>query len=293
MNIIDKPNHRSSHTAITIRGGGIIFTFSVLLVPVFSEFHYYYFLAGLLIISVVSFLDDVNPLSSKVRILFQLVAVGLLLYQLSNMALPIYLTLCLAIGIIGVINAVNFMDGINGITGAYALITLSSLWYINTFVIEFTINNLIITAIIGVVVFNYFNFRPRALCFAGDVGSVSIAFIIIFLIGQLIFKSSDWIYILLLLIYGLDTSTTMIFRILRKENILEPHRSHFYQFLANEKKKSHLFVASSYSIAQMLINVFVVIFLPHSVLALFFCLLVGVCIFVGLRFFTEGKTKLL
>ena len=292
-NIIDKPNHRSSHTRITIRGGGIIFPLAMLLYPAFFGMDYPYFLAGLFIISLISFLDDLDPVSSKIRIAFHLIAVGLLFCQLELFVFPFYWVLLALILSIGIINAINFMDGINGITGSYALIALLSLLYINVQVVGFTSNNLICTAIAAVLVFNYFNFRSRARCFAGDVGSVSIAFVLIFLIGQLVTTTGNLSYILLLLVYGLDTSSTILFRILRREQILEAHRSHYYQFLSNERKIPQLYVSAGYALAQLLVNTILLWKLRHQTLLLLLFLTVATALFIGLRFCMEGKNRLL
>jgi len=238
FNIIDKPNHRSSHTSITIRGGGIIFPVAILAFSFYAGFVYPYFLTGLLLISFISFVDDIRELSSKARILFHLTAVALLFYQLNLFILPFYWILAALIFVIGTINAINFMDGINGITGGYGLITICTLYYINTYIIPFTSSGFLIIAILAVLIFNFFNFRTKAKCFAGDVGSVSLAFIVLFFLLQLIIKTQNLSYITLLLVYGLDAVTTIVFRLIRHENIFEAHRRHLYQFLANEKKNA-------------------------------------------------------
>ena len=113
-------------------------------------------------------------------------------------------------------------------------------------------------SILGCVVFLFFNFRQKAACFAGDVGSVTIAFWIISLLLKLIFISGDWKYLLFLSVYGVDTILTIIHRLFLKQNIFKAHRLHFYQILANERKKPHLVVTSIYAIVQLLINLFVV-----------------------------------
>lgn len=292
-NIIDKPNHRSSHSMITLRGGGIIFPLGLLLYPMFYGFEYQYFLTGLILIGFISFMDDINPVSSKVRICFHLVAVSLMFYQLQLFDLPISWIIIAFIFVIGSINAINFMDGINGITGSYAFVTLCTLLFINIYVVEFTSSDLLTTAIISVLVFNYFNFRTKAKCFAGDVGSVSIAFIIIFFTLQLILKTENFTYILLLIVYGLDTVTTILFRIIRKENIGEAHRSHFYQYWANERKIPHLIISMMYALVQLVVNLFVVLLMPSSLFVLCTSLLFCFAIFLVLRFATEGSTKLL
>lgn len=291
--IIDQPNHRSSHSTVTIRGGGIIFSLSLILYPLHFGFEYGYFLLGLGAIAFISFMDDISSVSNKLRIVFHLVATALLFYQLELFDLPIYLIILAFFMVIGSINAINFMDGINGITGAYALITLCSLLYINIYLIEFVTTSFLITSIISVTVFCVFNFRTRAKCFAGDVGSVSIAFIILFFLLQLIIKSGNLNYLLLLLLYGLDTVTTIVFRLIRKERIFEPHRSHFYQHLANERKMPHLLVSSIYALVQLTLNMGVVFLMPRSAFILCLSLFFAGVIFILVRFSLEGKAKLL
>jgi len=293
-NIIDHPNHRSSHTQITIRGGGIIITIAVLLCSFYYKIEYGYFLIGLLLISLISFIDDIKPTSNRIRISFHLIAVALMFYQLGIYNLTFYWILLGFIFVIGTINAVNFMDGINGITGGFGLVTSLTLYYINDHVILFIDSKYLIIFIIALVVFNFFNFRTKARCFAGDVGSVSMAFIILFFLLQLIIKTNNLSYLLLLWTYGLDTSTTILFRIIRKENIFEAHRSHFYQFLANEKKMPHLVVAGFYMIAQLIMNVILInLFSSLIIVALILWVLFTTIIFILIRMVFEGPGRLL
>jgi len=292
-NIIDRPNHRSSHTQITTRGGGIIFPIAFLLGSFYLGWEYVYFLIGLLLISLISFIDDIKPASRRMRMIFHVTAVGLLFYQLKMYDLPIYWILLGFIFVIGTINAVNFMDGINGITGGYGLIALLTLYCINKFIVVFTNDNYLIISIISLAVFNFFNFRKKAKCFAGDVGSVSIAFIILFFLLQLILKTGNFNYLLLLLIYGLDTATTILFRILRKENVFEAHRNHFYQFLVNEKKVPHLLVTGLYMLIQGIINVLLIIFLSWSVINVVLLITFAALVFILIRLVMEGPKRLL
>ncbi|TKC13078.1 glycosyltransferase family 4 protein [Pedobacter polaris] len=292
-NIIDKPNARSSHSTITLRGGGIIFVIAGLIFYLFAGFQYSFFIIGLFAIGTISFLDDILTLNNKIRLGVHLLAVLLLFYQWQLFVLPWYVLIIAAIFVIGTINAYNFMDGINGITGGYSLITIASLYYINTEVVVFTSNDLLIIVGLSLLVFNFFNFRKKAKCFAGDVGSVSIAFIITFLVGQLILKSESSTYILLLLFYGLDTATTVFFRKIRKENIFKAHRSHFYQYLANQLKWNHLIVSGLYVVVQLLINCTIVLVIKDSmVFALIFITVFTTSFFI-MRFLVEGKTHLL
>jgi len=200
--------------------------------------------------------------------------------------IPVYIL------VIGTINAYNFMDGINGITGAYSLITILSLYFINESQISFTLSEWLIVAALSLLVFNFFNFRKKAKCFAGDVGSVSMAFIIIFFLLLLILKTGDIKYIGLLLVYGLDSISTILFRLIRRENIFEAHRSHFYQYLANVKGLPHLWVSALYMVVQLLVNVLIIYSEWNSVTFLIFILVSGI-VFVGIRFGLEGKGNLM
>lgn len=262
-NIIDKPNHRSAHTQVTLRGGGIIFPVSFILFCLFNlneAIHdYWSFGAGLLAICVISFIDDVKTLSSRIRLSIHLISVSLLLYFTGAFTLmPSWVWPILFILIIGTLNAYNFMDGINGMTGTYSFVTLSSLLYINTEIISFTDNNFIIYPILASLVFLFFNFRKKAKCFAGDVGSMGIGFWVIGLITLLIMKTQDYKYILLLSIYGMEVVLTIIERLMLKENIFEAHRRHLYQLFANEKKVSHLVISCVYAVFQIFVNIFLI-----------------------------------
>ncbi|RBQ03569.1 MraY family glycosyltransferase [Pedobacter miscanthi] len=293
FNIIDKPNHRSSHTMVTIRGGGIVFTLAGLIFFFIFKFQYPYFILGLFLITLISFLDDIFTLNNKVRLSIHLLSVLLMFYQWQLFSLNWYWIPIALIFVIGTINAYNFMDGINGITGGYSLLAITTLYYINEKIILFTSSDLLIVIGLSLLVFNFFNFRRKAKCFAGDVGSVSIAFIIVFLIGQLILKTNNFNYILLLMFYGLDAVTTIIFRVIRKENIFEAHRSHFYQFLSNEKKWPHLVVVTIYILIQLIINSLIVIFIGSNLVSALFLILVSGILFLIIRFQMEGSNRLL
>ncbi|WP_113637123.1 MraY family glycosyltransferase [Nubsella zeaxanthinifaciens] len=293
FNIIDKPNHRSSHTSVTIRGGGIIFPLAVLAYSLINGFHQVYFVIGLLAIATISFLDDVLTLNNKVRLSIHLTSVVLLFFQWNLFNLSWYWILIALIFVIATINAYNFMDGINGITGGYSLLAIATLYYINQTIVNFTDNELLIIVALALLVFNLFNFRTKAKCFAGDVGSVSIAFIIVFFIGQLILTTQNLSYILLLLVYGTDTAFTVLFRKIRGENIFEAHRSHFYQYLSNQLKLSHILVSCIYIFVQLLINLLLIKFALTDMLHGVSLLALFVGVYLMLRFKMEGSQKLL
>jgi UDP-N-acetylmuramyl pentapeptide phosphotransferase/UDP-N-acetylglucosamine-1-phosphate transferase len=253
FNIIDKPNERSSHSAITIRGGGIVFMMAALVVLWQHAAAFWLPVAGILVIGLISFLDDIYTLPNKVRLLVHVIAVTLMFLYLQVMALPLLAILFLYILVIGIINAYNFMDGINGITGLYSLVILGGLQYVNMMQVQFVEEDMIWMPMIACVVFLFFNFRKKAVCFAGDVGSVTIAFWIVTLLLDLILTTDNWIYILFLGVYGVDSILTIIHRLLLQQNIFKAHRLHFYQILANEQKVPHLWVSAAYACIQALI----------------------------------------
>ena len=254
-NIIDKPNERSSHTKVTLRGGGIIFYFGALACFLTSGFEYPWFLLALTLVTFISFVDDIKSTGQMTRLLFHFSAMTLMFYQWGLFSLSWWWIVIALIVCTGIINAYNFMDGINGITSGYSLVILAALAYVNKEVVTFVEADFIYTVICSVLVFCFFNFRKRAKCFAGDVGSVSIAFILLFLIGRLIIGTGDFSWIVLLSVYGVDSVLTIIHRLMLHENIGLPHRKHLYQIMANELKIPHIMVSSIYMAVQAIIIV--------------------------------------
>ena len=257
-NIVDKPNERSSHHDTIIRGGGIIFLFAAL-ITLFMQPGLWLPLSAIIIIGIISFLDDMHTLSNKLRILIHLIAVSIIFYWLHIFKeFPVYSVVIFYIVVIGTINAYNFMDGINGITGVYSLVILGGLQYINLNQVNFIKPDMIWLPMLGCIVFLYFNFRKIAKCFAGDVGSITIAFWIIILLLQLMLTTQNLVYILFLLVYGIDSVLTIIHRLFLKQNIFKAHRLHFYQLLANEYKLPHLAVSCTYAVLQLCIIIMVI-----------------------------------
>lgn len=253
FNIIDKPNERSSHSRITLRGGGIIFYFGALAYFLSNQWEYPWFMLALTLITFISFVDDVRSTSQGLRLVFHFTAMALMFYQWGLFSLSWWWIIIALIVCTGIINAYNFMDGINGITGGYSLIILGALAYINEEMVSFAEPALIYTVLCSVVVFCFFNFRRKAKCFAGDVGSVGIAFILLFLIGKLILKTEDFSWIILLAVYGVDSVLTIIHRLMLHENIGLPHRKHMYQLMANELKIPHVVVSLVYMAVQAIV----------------------------------------
>lgn len=253
FNIIDQPNERSSHSRITLRGGGIIFYFGALAYFLTNDWEYPWFILALSLITFISFVDDIRSTSQGLRLVFHFSAMALMFYQWGLFSLSWCWIIIALIVCTGIINAYNFMDGINGITGGYSLIILGALAYINEEMVSFAEPALIYTVLCSVVVFCFFNFRRKAKCFAGDVGSVSIAFILLFLIGKLILKTEDFSWMILLVVYGVDSVLTIIHRLMLHENIGLPHRKHMYQLMANELKIPHVVVSLVYMAVQAIV----------------------------------------
>ena len=254
LNIVDKPNLRSSYKTPVICGGGIIFLFAIWLWTCFCGFQYPWFLIGVTLIAAISFVDDIHPLPVSLRLLVQVISMGMIFQEWNILFWPNWWILFLAfILCVGIINAYNFMDGINGILGGYSMAVLLPLLFLNhkySFV-EF---GLIEVMAIAGLVFCFFNFRKRALCCAGDVGSVGMAFFVVFVIGKLIITTGDFSYIILLALYGVDSILTIIHRIMLHENLGQAHRKHCYQLMANELQIPHVKVSLFYTFTQLLIS---------------------------------------
>lgn len=268
-NIIDKPNERSSHSSVVLRGGGIIFLIGVWVWSAFYGFQYPWFLAAVTLAAGISFVDDIRSLPDSVRLVVQFTAMGLMFQQLDILHLNMWWVVLLALIVcVGASNVINFMDGINGITAGYSLAVLAPLMIMNHKV-GFMEESFLMVVILSVLVFSIFNFRERgkAKCFAGDVGSVGIAFILLFAIGKLVMKTGDVTWLLFLLVYGVDGCLTICHRILLHENLGEAHRKHAYQLMANELKMSHVVVSLIYMALQLAVSLGMIYLVPDTAVA--------------------------
>ena len=272
--IYDIPNHRSSHNDPVIRGGGIVFYLAILYYQVVNGFNYLFFFLGLTILAAVSFIDDLNPLSNRLRFFVQALAVALIYYQVGSTDISALAMLIIFVLCVGTMNTFNFMDGINGITGFYGLVTLFSLLLVNELFIDFIDKELLIFTIMGLMVFGFGNFRKQAIWFAGDIGSMALAYVVIFGLLSLILFTGNFVFILFLAVYGVDSVLTIILRLSRRENIFQAHRSHLYQYLVNTQKLPHLQVAGIYASLQAFINAIVLCNLKFEVVSSWLLLVV-------------------
>ena len=281
-NIIDKPNARSSHSTIVLRGGGVIFTLSMMAWAVLMIIRgqdigpYLPFLIGLIIIAGISFVDDIHSLPDSVRLVTQFTAMALMFWSMGILHWNMWWFVLIALIVcVGATNIINFMDGINGITAGYSLAVLVPLLLANRSFASlrmtegFIDESFLVVAIIGVLVFSFFNFRPKgkAKCFAGDVGSIGIAFIMLFSIGRLIVQTGDVTYLILLLVYGVDGCMTICHRIMLHEHLGEAHRKHAYQLMANELKIDHVWVSLLYMAVQLVVSLGFIYLCPNTVVA--------------------------
>ena len=261
FNIIDKPNERSSHKSITLRGGGILRVRGISVDAAFDELEYLWFVTALSLGGIISFTEYIRSRRDVLLLVIQFSAMRLIVEQFVVMNCEsCWINLIALIVCVGVSNAYNFMDGINGITGGYSLAVMIPLMFINART-PFIDPNFLYVVTLSLLVFCFFNFRKKAKCFAGDVGSLSIAFIIIFALGRLILQTGDFTYILFLALYGVDSVLTICHRIMLHENLGQAHRKHAYQLMANELRIPHVVVSSIYMVIQLAIS-FGLILLP-------------------------------
>lgn len=235
-----------------------------------------------MLIAGISFVDDIHSLPDSLRMAVQIISTLLMFLSIGLFALDcnwIWSVLIIVVAsffCVGATNFINFMDGINGITAAYSFAMLLPILLMNkelTFIEE----SYLIVAIIGILVFSIFNFRPKgkAKCFAGDVGSVGVAFIILFALGRLMPATKDVTYIVFFLVYGIDGTLTIIHRIMLHENLGQAHRKHAFQLMANELGISHVVVSLVYMAVQLMVSLGFIYVCPNTVLAHWIYLIVA------------------
>jgi UDP-N-acetylmuramyl pentapeptide phosphotransferase/UDP-N-acetylglucosamine-1-phosphate transferase len=239
--IVDKPNTRSSHHTTTPRGGGIAVVgaiaggLALLSVTVGLPAGAHIVIPAALILAVVSWIDDVRGLPAWVRFLSHAVCVGASLYWL---ALPVPALLedlpswaqsaTLAIAWLWFLNLYNFMDGIDGITGVETMTITLGVALVSGLASG---GALVATALVvaaampGFLIWNW----PPAKIFMGDIGSVTLGYLVGWL---LLTMAGDGALIAALLLpgyYVADATITLFRRALRGEKIWQAHRQHAYQ----------------------------------------------------------------
>ncbi|WP_341751490.1 MULTISPECIES: UDP-phosphate alpha-N-acetylglucosaminyltransferase [unclassified Candidatus Tisiphia] len=291
--VVDIPNPRRVHSRITPRGGGL----AIVIVVIIALIAYEYFSTKtlinsikivplLLIISSISFLDDLISIPIFVRLIFHIIcstiAIFLFLFPvvLFHHELPLYIDFMLSIiGLIVFLNIYNFLDGIDGISGAESIhlsITILILCYLKSDIIIninfiIVLNIIILACSIGFLIFNW---HPAKI-FLGDVGSISLGFLL-GLCLLLISASSVHLFVassIASLYYLADGGLTILIRLVNKEKIWQPHLKHFFQ-KAVRNGKSHKEVVSRIIICNILLMVLSIISLYFPLLSIIFAILV-------------------
>ena len=171
--LTDVPSLRSSHRDVTITGAGFIFPIAFFLPLVFTgEFvHYRSTLTGLLLISLVSFADDLKSVHPIIRVTVQVIAVSLLLWQTGGLfKMKPWQILPGFILVVGIINSYNFMDGINGMNAIYSIAMIGVLWILKGSGIFFLpVVPVFYSLMSALLAFSLFNVRKKADCVSGYV----------------------------------------------------------------------------------------------------------------------------
>lgn len=293
LRIFDIPHHQSSHTGVVVRGGGVIFYVAFLLWSLMHGMQWGGGLLGLSFIAIVSFIDDIHSISPKIRLICQFVAI-LIMFKHSGLLHEnsLHVIIILAIACVGAMNIYNFMDGINGMTGGYSLVVSLALLYVSIYKVHFAPPSLLWYVILAIVVFNIFNFRWHAKCFAGDVGSLSIGFILVYLVLILALRGHSMSWMAMLSVYLVDGGMTILHRILLKENLMKPHKKHVYQIMANELKMPHLVVSGIYMGLQAICCVIYIIWPGYpAFFAIFSILIVMYLVFMKKYYHLHVKTS--
>ena len=254
FHLFDVPNERSLHQdTTTVRGGGIVVYLAVLTIVLTGSFDQPYFFGGLTAVVLISFLDDLYSVPIPYRLFVQALGVGLLLVQTGTYPTAWWVFPGLLILGICILNTGNFMDGINGMTAFYSLVTVGTLWYLQNVTASGS-SALYPSVFMALLVFGFFNARPKAICFAGDVGSIGIAFILLYSLLTLINQYHTYLPLLLLAVYGTDSLLTIIHRANQQQLIFRAHRQHLFQLLVSKRGWSHLRVSCLYALVQAGIN---------------------------------------
>jgi len=257
VRLLDHPNERSSHVLATPKCGGVGVVISFIAGVYLSQLWggqcivppavLYSLIVPVLLVASVSLADDIQELSPKLRLTVQVVAALIFLSMNGINFMPwkqglfdylIIASCCLGgvLWIVGMANAFNFMDGIDGLAAGQGLIAAFFFSVIQIGRGECFLGFISLVLMVGCLGFLAFNFPP-AKVFMGDVGSVTIGFILAAL-AVISYNNNPTletflIMPLLMSNFIFDTVVTFICRLIKKESIFQAHRSHLYQKFAN------------------------------------------------------------
>ena len=216
-------------------------------------------------------MDDIHSLPDSLRLVVQFAAMIMILYPVAmNIEFPLWIKLAILVAAlivsVGGTNIFNFMDGINGITAGYALAMVIPLYLLNL-KYAFMDGSLLVVMGLSLLVFSLFNFRTKARCFAGDVGSIGMALFLVFCVSRLMYVTGDVTWIVLYLLYSVDGVLTVCHRIMLHENLGQAHRKHVYQLMANELKMPHVVVSTIYMVLQLVVSLVAIYLIPDTMAA--------------------------
>lgn len=270
LNLLDKPNVRSSHLKTTPKGGGIGilagFITSALLLKISA-----FFWIPTAMLSIISLIGDRYPLSPIIRLFFQIPASMILICGIWNnhplLSIGYLMIIPLLFYIVGTTNYYNFMDGINGIAGITGVVGFGLLsyysFYSDALSSILTLNICLSLSCLGFLPFNF----PRAKVFMGDVGSILLGFVFAVMVVWLSKSFLDFVCLSAFLFpFYADELTTEVVRLKHGENLWRPHRRHLYQLLANEFGIPHWKVSMGYGLVQLSVGISVLFFIDFGLL---------------------------
>jgi FlaA1/EpsC-like NDP-sugar epimerase/UDP-N-acetylmuramyl pentapeptide phosphotransferase/UDP-N-acetylglucosamine-1-phosphate transferase len=248
--ILDTPNHRSSHSTPTPRGGGIAFVIVFLLVStalgavdLISPRETFGLLAGALV-AAAGYWDDCAGVSIRVRLMMQIAAASFAIFCFSGTeaVLPPSATRLIAwvvsvlmvLAFVWLTNLTNFMDGIDGLAGTEALIVGAVCCLLSSYRHGFDGLSMLL-AVLSVSALGFLGFNwPPAKIFMGDVGSsfLGYCFAALALLTAVHHRLSLWTPIILLGVFVIDASVTLMKRMARGDEWYLPHHTHAFQHLS-------------------------------------------------------------
>lgn len=268
--LVNKPNNRTLHVKPTVRGGGLIFIgLSLCSIPFLAWVNetawtnWFGLFLSVFLLASISFFDDLNPLSTKSRLIIQCISALIILYFYGPQQLDFvffsltqaYIIIPLSfLTIIWSINHFNFMDGLDGFSTLQAVFLLACYFVLfqgvqASFYQDFCL--ILVAALLG---FLYYNFPPAKL-FMGDIGSASLGLILITLalIGQQKYQIPLLYWFMLNSLFLFDSTITLIRRFLNHETWYAPHKKHAYQRLKQYGLNTRIIL-----LGQLILNIFIV-----------------------------------
>ncbi|ABC29215.1 UDP-N-acetylmuramyl pentapeptide phosphotransferase/UDP-N-acetylglucosamine-1-phosphate transferase [Hahella chejuensis KCTC 2396] len=258
--VLDVPSARSSHSAPTPRGGGVAIATCMLIALPFLEIKYSGILwSTLALLALVGYIDDHRGLGFKVRLLFQVACAYSLICFVSEFGdfrlfardgfnIPSWASILLGVlGIVWVTNLYNFMDGIDGIAAAEAIFVALSLGGVYAYSGEREWAGFMLAVAVSSLGFLCWNWAPAKI-FMGDIGSVSLGWLFggAMLISERDTQIGIWVYLILMAAFIGDATITLLARLLNREKVWLPHRTHLYQLmsvkLGDHRKVNYLLI---------------------------------------------------